>query len=354
MATSPSTLPSPEKVLWLSNSSLERFLVENSRSVQLAALSLLVFSPQATKPLTQGALNIVKNHLGHLFTDTDANFRSEVQSLVHLLIDRIKSVTFNLQKTQERESRRAPPQGNNGNSTESDNGSGISTVYRAHEQFMTWLVLFLALELVPTASYQRHISALKTLDTLLRSGIDPSVEHKHLAKQSRGQVFWPFTVHVFTPLVSRVLLDLLLDPFDDVRQAALATLKLNSTGIIEHESQPDSKQIGTGFEDRPAGSAVTRVSGDQSYLVLDRARRIMYSTGRVDHADGVARIYDLIDFSTSSTASSASSAVKHSLNDYSIVEQLVTLITEALRAAKVDLADAVESYPVHGLLTALR
>lgn len=327
----------------LSGSFLQSLLGDKSRDVQLAALSLLTASPQATQPLTADSLTILRRNIGHLFANTDANFRTEVQSMLHLLIDRIKSVMFSVQRNQERIAKyveTAKPHVN----LSVDNKNEFATILATHKDFVLWLLRFAACELGPSVSYQRHISALKCLEILLRSGLDASVSKIHLARQAKGQVHWTFSTSVFDRTNLRLLYDLLFDPFDDVRQGALTILKLNSNPGREHLSALAANRLhtnGISSEDDNLKHSVT----------LDRALQTMHRTGRMDHADGVARIYDLINHNQ---RFQGSIKIFEDASDHGFALYLIGTIDQSLHLANANMLEAVDKYPIHGLLIGLR
>jgi len=170
------------------------------------------------------------------------------------------------------------------------------------------------------------------------------VPKTHLTRQAKGQVQWMFSLKVFDCTNLRLLYDLLLDPFDDVRQAALTILKLNSNSDLEDCATPAAYLMHTN----------TTSSEDQSLKhseTLERALRIMHKTGRMDHADGVARIYDLINYNQ---RVQNSTRISEEASEHAFVLQLIGTIEKSLHLAKVAMSEAVDKYPVHGLLIGLR
>ncbi|KAK4898386.1 hypothetical protein LTR27_003982 [Elasticomyces elasticus] len=282
-------------VVYLPIRNIAHLLHRESSTARLTALSLLITSRTSTRPLHPTALKAVKKNLHHLIADTDANFRSEVCGLVQRLIDRIRAIMA----VAARQASRAE----------------VSTnVLHSHADFLSWLIKFLQWELRPTASYQRHISALKCVLIVARSGLDGTVAKASLSKSALAETQWPMKMHVLTRDMCGLLLDRVIDPFDDVRQMASAILTLF-----------------------PADDADCL---RRTEAALIQAERAMLSSGRADLADGVAYLYKLLDRQRSDLGS--------------MLTLLLEKLDRMINTAQSDLGEAVARYPIHGLLTSLR
>ncbi|KAK3676280.1 hypothetical protein LTR78_004031 [Recurvomyces mirabilis] len=272
---------------------ISKLLHCNSSAARLTGLSLLTTSPAVTRPLLSTAVDAIKHSLIHFLTDTDADVRSELFSIFQRLIDRIRAVTAVLARQAD------------------ETQSGI---LQHHKDFLAWLLTTLHWELRPTASYQTHISALRCLMILAKSGLDESVPLMSWSRSATGDTKWPFRMSVLDKSLRSLLLDLTLDPFDDVRQCAAMLLGLGPTSdtCIMIETQE----------------------------ALAKAEAVMLLTGRADQADGVAHLRNLL--------------YKQSSQTDAVLLQLVDRLVQMLDIAKADLSQAVDRYPVHGLLTSVR
>lgn len=312
---------------------LARLCEQASPDARLAGLSLLISSASATRPLTIGTLRCLKRHLPHMFADVDANFRGEVHSHFQALTNRLRAILAVLarQKVRKIGNTQMTFKHDAANHNLIESPDQARTAYASHLNFITWSLKFLEGELVSTAAYQRHISALKSLAVLLRSGLDAEVQIEDLAKSARGEVKWPLHLKIMTSTKRQALLDLLLDPFDDVRQAALEILLIDQSSLASIDNHK------TITENRL-----------QLTKILHKARDVMIRTGRVDQADGLGRLYTLVvhDRLLSSGADVSSAT--------DVVEDLVHTLEESLTVASTDMSLAVRNHPVHGLLTALR
>jgi hypothetical protein len=128
-----------------------------------------------------------------------------------------------------------------------------------------------------------------------------------------------------------MLLDLILDPFDDVRDAAVSVLQLCLVALPQIEKEHIMSMI-------------------PRFLV--RAEATMLQTGRADQADGVARAYGMV-FALASDDSNDSTGLPFS-SKQRLFEHLRTQLQDTLTVAHSDLSQAVDGRPVHGTFAALR
>lgn len=296
---------------------ISKLLLHRSRPARLTGLSLLINSPSITRPLSAEALNLARRSFGIFFADVDADFRSEVFGAFSRLVDRIRAGTASLARQKAQEKLQDPEV------------PASDIVITSHQDFVKRMARFLTWELRPTASYQRHISALKCISILARSGLDPHVPLEFYSKSAQGETKWSFHLSVLTKDLQRLLLDNLLDPFEDVRASASAIL---------------------GYY---CSTAATSGLLQQAQLAstLERAEAMMLATGRADQADGVAHLYSIC---YRRCGPEESSPAEFWSSRSAFCMSLVKKLEEMLARAKRNLGDAVEHYPMHGLLTSLR
>lgn len=312
------TLHMSDTTLYLPDTLLGKLLSQKSANARLSGLSLLISSTSAIKPLTPGSLRVLKQHLPHLHAETDAGFRSELFTMTKRLIERLRAATATLAKHNKRA-----------------NASDIAAELNLHRSFVSWYLSFLRMELRPTASYQRHISSLKCLTIVLRSGLDPFVSETHYSKSAGGEIRWPFQISVADPGTVQTLIGLLLDPFDDVRLTSAGVLKIVNSSTASFD-----------------GSTQTAATDYQPMLrALTRAERSMMTSGRADHADGVAHVYAIL-FQRSSMETQSDKEWWFSKTK--VLDHLVTKIENTTRIASDDLLTAVNGNPLHGLFSSVR
>ncbi|KAE8856963.1 hypothetical protein PTNB29_08030 [Pyrenophora teres f. teres] len=319
-------LPDDIAGTWMSNPKPE---------VRLAGMFLSVYSTSVTRAISGGVLQALKRNLVHLHTDTDANFRREVHGYTQKLFDRLRASTATLAKSKSktRASGQArlpfPKMGSSSSATVSE----LSQEDSLSESlaFVVWYIRFLEWELRPTASYQSRITALRSLTIVLRSGVDPGVPFASLSKSAQGQLNWAHGMQIGRPKLVRSLLDLISDPFDDIRDEAVSILQLCLMAL------PQDERDGV-------MSTVPRF--------ISRAEHTMLQTGRADQADGVARSYGMIFNLASNDAVEVDNAPFSS--KLGLFEHLQKQLKDTLAVAHSDLSQAVDGRPVHGTFAALR
>ncbi|KAI4907790.1 hypothetical protein J4E90_009197 [Alternaria incomplexa] len=330
-----STIQIRDGALYLPDDISGAWMADSEPEVRLAGMFLGVYSTSVTKAMSGGILQALKRNLPHLHTDTDANFRREVHGYTQKLFDRLRASTATLAKpitkVTSSDQRRLPFP-----ATSSSPHVSIARVPRQDSlseslAFITWYVQFLEWELRPTASYQSRITALRSITIVLRSGIDPGVPFTSLSKSAQGQLNWAHGLQFGNQKLCRILLDLILDPFDDVRDAAVSVLQLCLVALPQY----DKKRI---------MSMIPRF--------VTRAEATMLRTGRADQADGVARAYGMI-FALAGDDPGAPTG-EHFSSKQHLFEYLRTQLDETLTLARSDLPRAVDGRPVHGTFAALR
>jgi hypothetical protein len=300
-----------------------------------------------------------------LFSETDAKIRNEILSNTKHLIERLRGATAFLVRELEnlsfqlRPDHRLPLEQQQKAEQLLSETQGL---LRRHESFIEWYLEFLLGELIPTASYQRHITSLKAIYLLLRSGILKQNSVSPLPRASNNATVWPYSLDFFTPGVVRLLLDLVMDPFEDVRGGTTSILKLASPChfVIRPEELFDGA-LSTRSAEQAFGNnsqvtanlpVVSNVSAhcksiDHSLKLLrvfiEHAEEASKRTGRADYADGVARSYELLY----GLLPSADLRIE-------LVCQLVDDLELKVGIAEGNLGQAVVEAPVHGNFAALK
>ncbi|KAF1847315.1 HEAT repeat protein-like protein [Cucurbitaria berberidis CBS 394.84] len=303
--------------------------------VRLAGMFLSVYSASVTRPFTGGVFKSLQRNLVHMHTDTDANFRRGVHGCTQKLFDRLRASTATLAKgTSKRstsiESRLPFPKNYSSYGTLSRKNSRQDPLTEALA-FVVWYMRFLEWEMRSTASYQRRVTALRTLTIVLRSGVDSGVPQTHLSKSAQGQLNWAHSLQIANPKLIRVLFDLILDPFDDIRDSAISVLQLCLIALPQ--AQKDAVL-----------ATIPRF--------MSRAETAMLRTGRADQADGVARAYGLI-FSLAGEGRMDLHGTQLS-SKLAVFEHLKRQLDSTLDIAHNNLSEAVNGRPVHGIYAAFR
>ncbi|KAH0544924.1 hypothetical protein FGG08_001004 [Glutinoglossum americanum] len=344
-----------------------KFLARASATIRLAALSLLIASPLLTRPFSSGVLSLLEQNMAFFHADTDAKFRTDVLNTTKRLIDRLRGSISSLSRDVGRYKKAKA------HAIESEKQWGVAKAAKSsagrlqrHVEFLNWYISFLIAELQPTASYQRHVTALKALNILLQSGLDAEVPAMRLSKLARGEVKWPFHVKVLDTQACRVLLDLLADPFDDVRNGAASILKMatpDSVYLFKSAVCVDISPRGPQKVSELRNETVQKPARSTTLLdvfgFLSRIERKLHLSGRADHADGVARTYEIIFDMCSrcrvtDTPFGPFTRGHHRNPQLSIANRLMSILEEGLDAARMDLALAVSNNPVHGHIAGVR
>lgn len=278
-----------------------------------------------------------------MHTDSDPQYRGEIFSLIRKFIIRLRgSLSSCLKSTSLDDGSQLANQRTAANDLYA---VGYSNTAGDHIEFLRWYVGFLELELQPTMSYQRHISALKTLVLLLQTGLDNRIGHVHLSRLGQDQTSWNCSIEIFRPSLFRLLGDLLINPFDDVRATASALLNMFPRTHIRTSLENDREKY------IPDG----RYSHSRLQLVkaLERAERVASGTSRADHADAVARLYHILFDLASSNTTLDSSGSWYELKQ-TIVERLLSTLEENLYSTDGSFQNAIRETSVHGYISALR
>lgn len=219
--------------------------------------------------------------------------------------------------------------------------------------FSEWYIQFLVEELQPTASYQRHITALRMLETMMQVAINGSCGMR---------LFDPATIvddnfnsksnRFFGSPCVRLILDLVMDPFDDVRLVASSILKTAFWNM--HSWNMDFKVDFTFPSTVPSifrpHVLPHRIYNTYILQALCRAEDMMYLAGRADHADGVGRLYSLLHDSCKNFGT----PVTWSDNGWSIMDHILSALENDIKIARKDIRLAVKTAPLHGKLISLR
>jgi hypothetical protein len=337
-------------------------LANATDSVRSLAFSVLVSSSSTIRPFNVEALNYLRSGMSLLYADTDAKFRNEVLSNTKHMIERMRGATAYLVREFQSSSFVKGQVEENGLVPARKRMKEVENVLRIHEDFLQWFLVFLLGELIPTASYQRHITALKAIISLLRSGILSQDQRSIVPPPADNSTMWPFTIMFFTTGAMRLLLDLVLDPFEDVRINAASILRLaprhcfqigRPVGYVESirsfvRTLNSKPHLATPVPHSGTSYSSLYASGDKDSLgmlkeFIIKAEDVSKRTGRADYADGLARGYSLL-FRLLPTTSSR----------IDLVDQLIADLETRTSMARMDISRAVSDSPVHGTFAALR
>lgn len=318
-------------------------------TVRLLAFTVLVASPSPLRPFTPKALDIMKSQMGILYADTDAKFRTDTLSNTRKLIERLRGTTSYLNRELANLAHKFHSQPSTVSAEEQIVCIQMREVLKLHEEFIEWFFEFLTYELTPTASYQRHITSLKAIRLLLQSGIIEQSSRSPLSTSSDNAASWPYRVHLFATRAMRFLLDLLMDPFEDVRSIAAALLKCAPVECFIDVGNREVEYAKPTLSQPSKSSQLTERNTEQEEnslssltAFMSRAEDLAKRTGRADYGNGIARCYELL-YTLLPT--------QLRLN---LVKRLAQDLDVKVKIAEQDLGRAVLDAPVHGTFAALK
>lgn len=345
-----------------------KLLTHSSAAIRLAALGFLVSSGSGTKPFHPAIFANLRKTFPYFFAETDTEARNDVMAITKRIVQRLRGALAHLERALAKLHSHAQriEIGHVLNDSHEFrlqlSRSAWQDQIAQHASFLEWYAEFLCSELRPTASYQRHITALKALQIFVQSDMDQSLQNRS-PEPLESRESWTSPMHNRYTVVLRALYDLSTDPFDDVRALAAAVLKMMlpahpqdvlSTGRLSS----NSREISNTTEGIQGYPAPPEISGQPNLLaVLERAQKVLLRTGRADHGDGVARLYDVLDACIGRNniyTKEESSGCAWWSSTTSIVDRLLLDLENGLSLARENLRQAVARAPVHGYLAALR
>jgi hypothetical protein len=269
-------------------------LTNESHTVRLAAFDLLTFHTHQKTPLSHPCLALIQSVLPSLYIEQDPEFRVEVLRSIRNLLLRLRASTHSAAKELERRISKL------GNITEK-----LTELLDTASAFVDWLVRFCGECITPGRTFSMASMGLKTLHVLCEEGflMDVNVEVK-------SGVLSGVHVELFSKVRLRLLLDRLVDPYDEVARLA--------AWLVQRVKHPERIPWGELFA---------------------RGTKLCLS-GRADKSEGGARVLRLVDqFSW--------------INGIADVwEQVWDTLVEDIKSG--DLTRVSGERPLHGRLVCLR
>jgi hypothetical protein len=309
-------------ILILKSEVIGKFLLHREPSIRTAALSLLITTSSTIKPFTVGATKAILRGLPSIHAESEAYTRGEIFSMTRRFILRLKGGIV-----------REEDAGIKIEKTANKLATGQVRNETETKEFLMAYLSLLKNDLPLSASYARHITSLKSLKLLIDSGLDPRTNIK--LQKSEMENLWKVRVEVFDATLLRLLVDLLLDPFEEVRHTALTILN-----ICPRETLLDCLQN-------------TSNVGMRLTHALTRAENLASNTSRADHADTVARLYHII-FCAALSGNSGQGTSDWWSTKASVVDTILTKLEERLSGPKSLFNSIMREAPLHGYTSGLR
>ncbi|KAI1331267.1 hypothetical protein F5Y16DRAFT_395706 [Xylariaceae sp. FL0255] len=314
---------------------LEIILCNQSHEARASGLSILLASPSTSKPYAKATLDLLRRYLPSFYEDVDPKVRYGVLGHSRNMVRRLHVTIESLRRELARKSKKMKQPSLIAKDTQTKTQSmdivqqdtspsvdqKLSNTLHEHEDFIQWYVGFLKGELVPTASYQRHITSLRAMGFFLKSA---------LAQGDTNSVArWPASL-LLDAVWFRSILDLILDPYDDVREHATYLIILLQCG------KPMSRPLAS-------ISGLPHCPYEEIQYFCQKAEDMAQKTARADHCDGAARSQELLYRWSPSLKDAAK-----------VLASVLSKLEQKLLAAENDLATAVLEAPVHGDFASLR
>ncbi|KAK9238877.1 putative death-receptor fusion protein-domain-containing protein [Lipomyces kononenkoae] len=282
-----------------------------SEDLRIGGLSLAVSSHQASKPISTAVLDILTEAFDDLILDSDPEFRNRVYGFMRQMTTRVRDSCYALT----RERKKCIITAN------LTRAKQIEALVAANENFLNGYLNYLLELLRPGSSYQRIHMSLKLLKVLIRAGLDDRVDAKW---HEKNHIDFPFNIPIFTSKLVRLLLDNLMNNYEDIRDASIELLKMAPVTAL-FEDGVDKKLVVDGYCEKG--------------LCIIKGLR-----GR--EGDGGARILDFCYYLYSNIGDGASEA--------EFLDKFIGILESSIQEAERNLSSAVKEYPLHGFFSGLR
>ena len=336
--------------------------MHHSPFIRIAALGIVIdstsFPTVPSSPFPIETLQLLQQVLPHFHTETNAKVRNEYfvlikslfahvrRGLVHGFTEKLsrevhanENIIVNLDKSQ----------------VSSIQGRESQVLLQKNATLLKWFDEFLINELHPSTSYQHHITALKAMSSIdsasrFKSGVINILGSNKTGSESHNSAHDCFLGFQLI----RLLLDLIMDPFDDVRSAAASLLRnlLSNVDSTNSDFNLNISLQAKNNEDETAinASSPIRLNDEKTFIsTVDRAKNMMSRTGRADHADGFGRLCCLkFDFYNVINTSVGTD------DRISVLNSLLSSLSEDITKLQNNFNLAIGSSPLHGNLIALR
>ncbi|RAK77623.1 THADA/TRM732 family protein [Aspergillus fijiensis CBS 313.89] len=317
-----STAADADRALVLKSEVIGQFLFHHDMTIRIATLSLLISAPSSTKAVSSATMKAILNGLPSLHCESESYSRGEVLSLVRKLVVRLKGGILEDQDRLKSEKATA-------NKDAQMNFFDASVTGKCLNEYFN----FLKADLRPTASYPRHIAALKTFIFFIESGLD-----SRYSATDNNKTRWICNMDIFSSTLLRLLVDLLLDPFEEVRATSLYLLNLFPRKVLfSSVSQPQGE---------PLTGQPQIIDG------LSKAELLASNTSRADYADTVARLYHILFCAAASESLKTSTSWWEAKS--TVVEYLLAKLEQKLSSAGGLFNSSMRDAPLHGYISALR
>ncbi|KAK6354794.1 hypothetical protein TWF696_003927 [Orbilia brochopaga] len=282
-------------------------------------IRLMIVSSSTSSALPFTHIAILRAHLDDLFAEQDPQIRNEIYSALRTMFERIVASSYALNKRIQSSEARSQAL----NLDDSKDVEDLREQLRQQKSFMCWFLNeLLPAQLQPNSSYQRVILALRVYSFWL-----PQIERDVVKSKSTGNlaadvklsrkkqadkehINLPFDPEIQYSSLLRLLVERLMDPYDDIRSLAAGLIK-----ELHQSSEVPWPQI------------------------IQQAQKMIEDSGRPGQEDGFSRILEVLhDLSLKDPTIAREVWLSYDVNpkaepyDYSIVNLIFTLLDEQSHA----------------------
>lgn len=174
--------------------------------IQLACFRLIALCPNVSSPLSFEDFDCLESNIEFSFNVLDPDSRQILLKSMQDFFIRLRASCHSIARTMR--------------SRHSDKVALSGLLDRAM-QFLTSFISVCKKHLYPTCNYQQVLVSLSFLDTLISFGLDDNVESSSVRE---AQHVFPFSMVIIDRDLSRLMIDRLKDPYDDIRNLCLKIL----------------------------------------------------------------------------------------------------------------------------------
>ncbi|KAF3936127.1 hypothetical protein ABW19_dt0200342 [Dactylella cylindrospora] len=251
-------------------------LTSQSGFLRALTLRLMILSSSMALAFPSWYISLFKAHLDDFFAESDAQIRNEVYSGLRALLERIVASSYAVNKRlQSLESRSKIA----GADVSPEKGT-LSGQLASQKAFTSWFLNeLLPAQLRPNSSYQRVILALRVYSFWLpqidrdpvnssgsnTNGLSSDVKLSRKRQVEKEHVILPFDPEVQYSNLLRLLVERIIDPYDDIRALASALVKQ----LRQSENVPWA-------------------------YILQRTQKLIEDSGRPGQEDGFSHILEVL------------------------------------------------------------
>ncbi|EPS44320.1 hypothetical protein H072_1688 [Dactylellina haptotyla CBS 200.50] len=244
--------------------------------IRSQALRLMLISSSTAAPLSSTYIEILRGNLDYFFAESEPQVRNEIYSAFRVLLERLVASSYALNKRLH--SLEGRPKGLDADAAAENEHQSIKLQLSEQKSFIIWFLRsLLPSQLHPNASYQRVILALKVYSFWLpqldrdtsspRGGSDLTSDVRKSKKKQvdREHIVLPFDPEIDYSILLRLLVERIIDPYDDIRALAAGLIK-----------------------ELPQSTALPWPH------ILQRAQKLIEHSGRPGQSNGLSRILEVL------------------------------------------------------------